>query len=431
MNIPEQEQDNIENNLEDQESISPDTPPEKDSRKSVIIFSTFVPLIFIAFLLVSFTNDSIFNEKDNDEVLIEVNSDNTVKNTGRANILSDEDLSRGLKDTVYTDMDCWLELRVHEQMLYQHWRDGKLTKYPVSTGNKYISKGVEARPGLFAIFYRNPHHKSVQFNDAALYHFMTFNQGIGFHSLAGTGYYASLGVRPVSHGCIRMTRSDARQLFSDCPMGTLVLVHFGSYSRTIDFAPKDFKNERDYSKEEYKSMLAENLRNVIDGKYYIKGRQFFVIDPKIIPVSGVYIGYDKKIPDKQILPKNSFRIVLIKDRLNVTQGNSLEILDSSQVYEELSLYDNFITINNSDSDTLNIAISSEDLVKKFFHNPIGILPYFPPSKSSDFDEDLFSGESDTEESGTDESSTIESNVETSTPETAPETPSSDDGGLEE
>jgi len=192
LNIPEEEQDNIENNLENQESMTSDTPPEKDSKKNVIIFSMFVPIIFIAFLLVSFTNDSIFNEKDHEEVLIEVNNDNTAKNTGKANILSDEDLSRGLKDTVYTDMECWLELKVHEQMLYQHWRDGKVTKYPVSTGNKYISKGVEARPGLFAIFYRNPHHKSVQFNDAALYHFMTFNQGIGFHSLAGTGYYAYL-----------------------------------------------------------------------------------------------------------------------------------------------------------------------------------------------------------------------------------------------
>ena len=431
MNIPEQEQDNIENNLEDQEPITLDVPPEKDSRKSVIIFSTFVPLIFIAFLLVSFTNDSLFKEKDNDEVLIEVNSDNTVKNTGRANILSDEDLSRGLKDTVYTDMECWLELKVHEQMLYQHWRDGKIEKYPVTTGNKYRSKAVESRPGLFAIFYKNANHKSVQFNDASLYHFMTFNQGIGFHSLAGTGYYASLGVRPVSHGCIRMTRGDARKLFSDCPMGTLVLTHFGYSSRTVSFAPKDFKNDREYTKEEYKVMLAENLRNVVEGKYYLKARHFFVVDPNVIPTSGIYISSDKRIPDKQILPKNSLRIVLIKDRLNVTQGNSLEILDSSQVYKELSLYDNFITIDNTDSSTVNLTVSSEDLIKKFFHNPIGILPYFPPSKSSDFDEDLLAGESGTEESGTDESGTIESNVETSTPETVPETPSSDDGGLEE
>jgi len=433
LNIPEEEQDNIENNLENQESMTSDTPPEKDSKKNVIIFSMFVPIIFIAFLLVSFTNDSIFNEKDHEEVLIEVNNDNTAKNTGKANILSDEDLSRGLKDTVYTDMECWLELKVHEQMLYQHWRDGKVTKYPVSTGNKYISKGVEARPGLFAIFYRNPHHKSVQFNDAALYHFMTFNQGIGFHSLAGTGYYAYLGVRPVSHGCIRMTQGDARQLFNDCPMGTLVLVHFGSYSRTISFAPKDFKNERDYSKEEYKSMLAENLRNVIDGKYYIKGRKFFVIDPKIIPVSGVYIGYDKKIPDKQILPKNSFRIVSNTDRVNVNREYLSQILDSSQAYLDFSIYDNFMTINTSDSDTLNITISSsEDLIKKFFHNPIGILPYFPPSTSSGFDDDMLSEESGTEESGTEESGTEESGTtESSTPDPVPETPSNDEGGLEE
>jgi len=180
-------------------------------------------------------------------------------------------------------------------------------------------------------------------------------------------------------------------------------------------------------------MLAENLRNVIDGKYYIKGRKFFVIDPKIIPVSGVYIGYDKKIPDKQILPKNSFRIVSNTDRVNVNREYLSQILDSSQAYLDFSIYDNFMTINTSDSDTLNITISSsEDLIKKFFHNPIGILPYFPPSTSSGFDDDMLSEESGTEESGTEESGTEESGTtESSTPDPVPETPSNDEGGLEE
>jgi hypothetical protein len=235
------EEDSQEYSFEE-ESIQND----KDSGKNFILFSTIVPIILIVFFLISFTNNSIFSDENKSDNIVdfqESGSDEKINNAGNVYILSDEDLSEGLKDTVYTNLECWLELRPHEQMLYQHWRDGRTEKYPITSGNKFLSKGVEARPGIFAIFYKNPHHKSVQFNDAALYHFMTFNQGIGFHSMNGTGYYQYLGVRPVSHGCIRMKHDDARKLFSDCPMGTLVLVHRGYTSRTVAFAPEGFKND--------------------------------------------------------------------------------------------------------------------------------------------------------------------------------------------
>ena len=29
-----------------------------------------------------------------------------------------------IKDTVYTDKETWFELKIDQQMLYQHWRDG-------------------------------------------------------------------------------------------------------------------------------------------------------------------------------------------------------------------------------------------------------------------------------------------------------------------
>lgn len=420
--MPEQEQNNIENNLDSLDSTGEDSILATDTKKNFILFSTVIPLLFIAFLLLSFTNNSFLKDdnKTVPEIFVETESPDNIKNIGKVNILSDKDLSQGLKDTVYTNLDCWLELRPNEQMLYQHWRDGKTVKYPITSGNKFLSKGVEARPGIFAIFYKNPMHKSVQFNDAALYHFMTFNQGIGFHSLAGTGYYQFLGVRPVSHGCIRMRHEDAKKLFSDCPMGTLVLVHRGYTSRTVGFAPKDFKNEKEYTKEEYKLMLAENLLNVLEGKYYKQERHYFVVDPKIIPVSGIYISYDRKIPEKQKLPKNTLRITFRTDRVSVNT-DALEIMDSAQAYNEFALNKFFVNLYEVKTDNKDLISSTEDLVKKYFHNPIGILPYFPPTnKGPSYDV------------GSDDSHVTETSTEkpSSKPESVPQTPSTSPGNDE-
>ena len=86
-------------------------------------------------------------------------------NAGNVNILSPADLSSGLKDTVYTDKECWLELKIDKQMLFQHWRNGTVKSYPVSTGNNKGGdpEALESRPGLFAIFHKVEHHQSSQF----------------------------------------------------------------------------------------------------------------------------------------------------------------------------------------------------------------------------------------------------------------------------
>ncbi len=53
-------------------------------------------------------------------------------------------------------------------------------------------------------------------------------------------------------------------------MGTLVIASKGYSARTIAFAHKDYKNEREYTKDEYKFMLANNLYNLLDGRYYME-----------------------------------------------------------------------------------------------------------------------------------------------------------------
>jgi hypothetical protein len=296
------------------------------------------------------------------------------------NILSETDLSTGIKDTVYTDKDCWLELRIDQQMLYQHWRDGHLVKYAISTGNKFLSRSIESRPGLFAIFVKEERHESSQYHNAAMYYFMPFNMGIGFHSLDGTGYYGNLGVRPSSHGCIRMRHEDVKKLFKDCSLGTIVLAHRGYSARTVGFAPKDFQNPAEYSKDEVKKMLAENLVNILEGNYYIKERKFFVVDPKVIPVSGVYISYDRKIPEKQKLSSCAFNFMGNSDWLSMNM-NSINIKFENEKDELAGLTDKLI-IDPKDIKKVETTdyFSDADLIKKYFHNPIGILPYFPPNK---------------------------------------------------
>jgi len=292
------------------------------------------------------------------------------------NILSETDVSVGLKDTVYTDKECWLELRIDQQMLYQHWRDGRVEKYPISSGNKYLDRSIESRPGLFSIFHKEERHESSQYNNAEMFYFMPFNQGIGFHSLNGTGYYGNLGVRPSSHGCIRMRHDDVKKVFRECPLGTLVLAHRGSTARIVGFVPEDFSDTVDYSKDEEKYYLAENLYNVLNGNYFVAERKFFVVNPKYIPVSGVYIGYDAELPDKQKIQRSFYTYISLNDRTALIKNQ--DILDSLKSAEYLA----DILVNEEELES-NISLqisdySSAELIKKYFHNPIGILPYFPP-----------------------------------------------------
>ncbi|MCU0372664.1 MAG: L,D-transpeptidase [Ignavibacteria bacterium] len=308
----------------------------------------------------------------------EISLGNSPNSQIKYNILSEEDVSVGLKDTVYTDKDCWLELRIDQQMLYQHWRDGRVEKYPISSGNKYLSRSIESRPGLFAIFHKTERHESSQYVGAEMYHFMPFNQGIGFHSLNGTGYYGNLGVRPSSHGCIRMRHDDVRKVFRECPLGTLVLAHNGFTARVVGFAPEDYSDTVDYSKDEAKYYLAENLYNVLNGNYFVSERKYFVINPKYIPVSGVYIGYDAKLPDRQKIQKSYYTFVSPGDRtVSVKKREILDSVKSAEFLEEFFVNEEELEINN----TQQISdFSSAELIKKYFHNPVGILPYFPPEQ---------------------------------------------------
>lgn len=343
------------------------------------LYSLGIPVFILIVSLLSLM-DGLFIKSDFPKKhLYNETSGGELKNTGKFNILSREDLSESLKDTVYTDKDNWLELRIDQQMLYQHWRDGRTEKYPVSSGNNKSGdpEALESRPGLFAIFHKEEHHQSTQFNSANMYHFMPFNQGIGFHSIDGTGYYAHLGVRPSSHGCIRMKHGDAEKLFKDSPLGTLVLATKGYSARIIAFAPKDFENNREYDKDEYKKMLANNLYNILNGRYYLEDREKFIIDPKVIPVSGVYTSYDVQIPKNQIVPRSYVAVYQDKDKIFVNQNQEIIKFDTEDEMMKFVFVD---STGEPDVTSGKLVNSTNDLVKKYFSNPIGVLPYFGPKK---------------------------------------------------
>jgi hypothetical protein len=353
-------------------------------KKKIFIF--ILPLLVLIYMGMGLLERNANNYYEDSDMsgFYESGNVKNMKSQSKFNILSQEDLSKGIKDTVYTTLDCWLELRINQQMLYQHFRNGKVVTYPISSGNKYLARSVESRPGLFAIFVKEAHHESSQYNNADMYHFMPFNQGIGFHSLNGTGYYGNLGKTPSSHGCIRMRHQDAQKLFNECPIGTLVLAHKGHSSRYVGFAPEGYKNEQEYSKEDYKTLLAANLYNILEGKYYVNERKYFVINPEIIPRSGVYIAYDKQIPQKQLLPKGTYKFALRSDKLNYENLNYHFEIDVKKGLEtesgnEIMVSDKDKSENsNSSNIDINLPIPKDELVKKFFNNPIGVLPYFPP-----------------------------------------------------
>jgi hypothetical protein len=181
-----------------------------------------------------------------------------------------------------------------------------------------------------------------------------------------------------------MRHQDAQKLFNECPIGTLVLAHKGHSSRYVGFAPEGYKNEQEYSKEDYKTLLAANLYNILEGKYYVNERKYFVINPEIIPRSGVYIAYDKQIPQKQLLPKGTYKFALRSDKLNYENLNYHFEIDVKKGLEtesgnEIMVSDKDKSENsNSSNIDINLPIPKDELVKKFFNNPIGVLPYFPP-----------------------------------------------------
>jgi hypothetical protein len=140
-----------------------------------------------------------------------------------------------LRDTLFILDTTYLEVRLDRQMIYQHFRSGRIDSYPCSTGDPRIEDGIATRPGIFTIQGKAKKTLSQQFQ-VYLNYWMQFDGGIGFHGLQGHSYYRFLGHRASSHGCVRISNESGAQIFKNVSTGTVVFVHSGSPARILSFA---------------------------------------------------------------------------------------------------------------------------------------------------------------------------------------------------
>lgn len=97
-----------------------------------------------------------------------------------------------------------------------------------------VSTGAPATPtplGRFRVWRKNPSTFPVSDPSVRMAWMSNFRRGVGFHGIpyrtrdgVRQPLWTPLGVRGVSHGCVRMRDSDARWVFEHLPIGALVVV---------------------------------------------------------------------------------------------------------------------------------------------------------------------------------------------------------------
>ncbi len=189
-----------------------------------------------------------------------------------------------LRDTLFVLDDTFIEVDLSHQRLVQHFRDGRLDTFLVSTGDGIGARHVPTRTGIFTIKSKSRRHVSSHF-DVMMYDWMPFDGGIGFHSLGGTSYYKYLGVRPSSAGCVRMSRESARKLYAHVAVGTPVIVHDGRPARVLAFADPDDETVREMETIEF-DLLERRLEAVEQGRNDAAS----FCERLALPAGGVFFG---------------------------------------------------------------------------------------------------------------------------------------------
>lgn len=207
-------------------------------------------------------------------------------------------------DTLYTLMPSYLEVNLDSQKVYQHFRDGSVRAFKVSTGTKRLEKGIDTREGIFVVQTKIEWLYSLQFDSTKVFNWLGFNYGIGFHSLLGWGYYRYLGKRPSSHGCIRMRRNDAEELYKSVAIGTPVMVHKNNYARVVAFlSDSTIADPGEYSAEEASAVYHRQLQSLYAGRKLLEHFPIIPISTRTITHDGIPIGDRERVPPKQKLPQ--------------------------------------------------------------------------------------------------------------------------------
>jgi len=207
---------------------------------------------------------------------------------------------RNLRDTLYTMEDNIIEVNLSTQQVKLISRDGSIKEFPVSSGTKRIEKGMDTREGLFVLHWKSKKLHSEQFDSTLMLNWMGFNGGIGFHALLGTRYYKYLGERNVSHGCVRMSREDAKEMYGIVEKGTPVFVHSGNSAIKIAFGQEGTV----YKYYDYKTLhklISARFDVIYSGNYFISAQPKLLIDEENVSHSGLPIGDSENIPVKQFI----------------------------------------------------------------------------------------------------------------------------------
>ena len=114
----------------------------------------------------------------------------------------------------------WIDIDLSSQRLRAYAGNTVLRTMVVSTG---IAR-YPTPPGRFRIYskYRSITMSGPGYHLPGVPHSMFFYRGYAIH---GTYWHNNFG-RPMSHGCVNLTRADAAWLYSWAPIGTLVVIHW-------------------------------------------------------------------------------------------------------------------------------------------------------------------------------------------------------------
>ena len=207
---------------------------------------------------------------------------------------------KNIRDTIYTLKDHIIEINLTTHEGIVRFRNGETKVFPLSGGTKNISEGIETRVGLFTLHWKTKKQYSAQFDSTLMLYWMSFNSGIGMHALSTNGYYRHLGKKNVSHGCVRVSREDAKEIFHISERGTPVLVQNGKSAVTVAFGDTA-KNYNYYSFSELRKLLPKRYSAIYNGRYFIDNKERIIIDENNVNASGLSIGNVDNIPTKQIV----------------------------------------------------------------------------------------------------------------------------------
>lgn len=243
-----------------------------------------------------------------------------------------------IRDTVYTTDSLYLDVNLSKQTVTVRFRDGSSRRFLISSGNPYIREGMSTPAGVFTVQNQVPMALSRQFNNARLHHWIGVQGGVGFHGLDGTGYYGNLGVRPSSHGCIRMSREEIAQMYNLVHPGAIILVHYGNPARVVGFcdAVDTVGAQVIDSAAVYDRQLGrDRLASLMDGTYWTAPTRRLVHLARQRFRWGMLVGDGARIP-RQELPESPFLAEFIRhvppvrtDRLGVRDDIALGRMDDT------------------------------------------------------------------------------------------------------